>query len=95
MNIIGKVKRIMQSCKGMIKFIRALELKIIIQGKLHENVVNVYLKCDGIPLLWKKHYSKITHDRYYKHNQHCRESHFHDFTNCNGCLRLCNFLHYK
>ena len=94
-NINGKVNKIMHSPKGMIKFIRALELTIIIQGRIQKNTVNVYLKCDGIPILWKKHYSQIVHDRYYKHNLHCRESHFHDFTKCNGCFGLCDFLLYK
>ena len=86
MNIIGRVNKIMQSSKRMNKFIRALELTIIIQGRIRRNVVNAYLKCDGIPILWKKHYSKIAHDSYCKHNQHCRESHFHGFTNFNGCF---------
>ena len=86
MNIIGKVTKIIQSSKGMIEFIRALELRIRIQGRIHKNVLNACLKCDCIPISWKKHYSKIAHDRYYKHNQHCRESHFHYFTICNGCF---------
>ena len=34
-NIIGKVNKIMQSSKGMIKFIRALELTIRILWKKH------------------------------------------------------------
>ena len=85
-NIIGKVNKKMQSSKEMMKFIRALELTIRIKGRIHKNVVNAYLKCYNIPILWKKHYSKIVHDRYYKHNLQCRESHFHDFTNCNGCF---------
>ena len=82
MNIIGKVNKIMQTSEGMIKINRALDFKIIIQVRIHKSLVNASLNCDGILILWRKHYSKIAHDRYYKHNQHCRESHFHDFTNC-------------
>ena len=85
-NVVGKVNEIMQSSKGMTKFIRALELTIRIQGKFRKNIVNVFLKCDGIPILWKKHYSKIVHDRYYKHNLHRRESHFQVFSKCKGCF---------
>ena len=85
-NIIGKVDKIMQSAKEMIKFIRALELTIIIQERIHKNIVNAYVNCDNVPILWKKHYARIRHDRYDKHNQHCRESHFLDFTKCNGCF---------
>ena len=61
-NIIGKVNKIMQSSEGMIKFIRALELTITIQERIHKNFVNAYLKCDGIPILWKRYYSKMVHD---------------------------------
>ena len=37
-----------------------------------------------MPILWKKHHSKISYDGYYKHNQTCRERLFHDFTSSNG-----------
>ena len=94
-NIIGKVNKILEWFKGLIKFIRALELTIRIQGRVHKNIVNVYSKSDGIPILWKKHYLKITHDRYYKHNQRRRMRYVHDFTRCNGCFSLCNFILYK
>ena len=70
-NIIGKVNKIMQSSKGMIKCFRGLELTIRIQGRIHKNVVNAYLKCDGIPILWKKHYLKMAQNGGYKYNKHC------------------------
>ena len=54
-NINGKVNEILQSSKGMTKFIRALELTIRLQGSTHKTIVNAYLKCDNIPMLWKKH----------------------------------------
>ena len=40
-NIIGKVKKITQSSKKMIKFIRVLELTIIIQGRIVKIVIDV------------------------------------------------------
>ena len=43
-SIIGKVDKKMQSSKGMINFIRAFELTIIIQGRIQKNIVNAYLK---------------------------------------------------
>ena len=70
----------------MIKVFRALELKIRLQGRIQKNIVNAYLNRDGIPMLWKMLYSNIAHDSFYKHNQHCRESYFHDFTKTNGCF---------
>ena len=34
------------------------------------------MNCDNVPIIWRKHYARIRHDRYYEHNQHCRESYF-------------------
>ena len=76
----------MQSSKGMIKFIRALKLTNRMQGRIHKNIVNAYIKCDGIPIIWKKHDLKIVHDEGYKYNQHCCMRYIHDFTSCNGCF---------
>ena len=60
-NIIGDVNKIMQLSKGMNKFLRFLELTIIIQG-IYKNIVNAYLKCDNIPTFWKKYFLKSAHD---------------------------------
>ena len=64
-NINGKVNKIMQSSKETIKFIRALELTIRIQGRIHKNLVDAHLNCDGIPILWKMHNSKTADDRFF------------------------------
>ena len=89
-NIVGEVNKVMQSSKVVNKFIRALKLTIIIQGRICKNVVNAYIKCDNIPILWKKCFLEIAHDRSCEYNQHCRERHFHNFTSCksiiNGCI---------
>ena len=58
--------------KGTIKIIKALELTIRVPGRIQKNIVNAYLKCDGLPILWKKQYLKMAHDEGYKYNQHCR-----------------------
>ena len=76
-NIIGKVNEIMQSSEGMIKFIRVLELTIRIQGTIHKNILNAYTNCDGIPIIWIKHYLKTAHDEDYIYNQHCRMRYVH------------------
>ena len=54
-NVIGKVNKIKQSFKGMFNFNRVLKLTIVIEGKIQKNIVNVYSKCDIIPIIWKKH----------------------------------------
>ena len=57
----------------MIKFNKALELTIRIQGRIHKIIVNDYSKSDDTPIIWKKHYLKMAHDEGYKYNQHCRK----------------------
>ena len=47
----------------MYKFIRLIELKIIIQGRISKNDVNAYLKCDNVPILWKKYFVKTANGR--------------------------------
>ena len=42
-NVIGKVNKKMQSSKGMIKFIRSLELTIRIQGRVYKIIVDAFL----------------------------------------------------
>ena len=72
----------MQSSQGMCKFIRLIELKIIIEGEIYDNVINIYLKSENIPILWKKIFLKIANDRDNGSNifnQHHRERHFYKF----------------
>ena len=81
-NILGRVNKVMQSPKRMYKFIRPIELIIIIEGKLYKNVKNVYLKSDKIPTLWKIFFLKIANDgdnELQTFNQHQRERHFYIF----------------
>ena len=52
------------------------EVKIVIKGVVCEIILNLFLKSENVPILWRKHYSKISYDKYYKHNQDCRERHF-------------------
>ena len=80
--VFGRVQKVMQSTAGSIKFIRVVDFKIIISGKIHRNAENLYLRCENIPILWKKYYAKIANDRECVANrfiQHCRERHFYNF----------------
>ena len=61
--IIGKVYKIMQSSKGICKFIKIIQLKIIIDGKVYKNLTDIYLRCDNIPTLWKKFFVRIANER--------------------------------
>ena len=75
-NIIEELNKVMQSSKGMIKFVRRSELKIVIKGKIFKDVLDHFLKCENNPILWKKFLMKIVNDRPKKFIQHCRERHF-------------------
>ena len=78
-NIIGEVNKIMQSSKGMIKFIRVVQVKVILEGKFYKNIKDIYFKSGCMPILWKKFYIKITNDRNDKAKrfiQNCCEKHY-------------------
>ena len=78
-NIIGGINKIMQSTKGMCKFIRVIELKIKIQGRIYNNIINIYLRSENVPISWKIFFVKIANKRDNRLkviNQQCRERHF-------------------
>ena len=60
----------------MVKIIIARELTIRIKGRIHKNIIKAHINCDNVPILWKKHYKRIGHDRFYKRCQHFRENYF-------------------
>ena len=81
-NVLGGMNKVMQSSAGFLKFISAIELIIIIPGRIYKNVVNACLKCDNVPVLRKKYTVKIANDRKCvtsRFIQDCRERHFHNF----------------
>ena len=48
---------------------------------MSKNVLDIYLRSENIPILWKKFYMKITNDRSDRYKslkfmQHCHENHF-------------------
>ena len=53
-NIIGELNKMMQSPEGMIKFIRRIELKIIIKGRFYKDKIYHFLQCENNPISWKK-----------------------------------------
>jgi len=78
-NIIGKVNKVMQTTKGRYKFIRILQLKIIIQGKIYKNLTDIYLRCENIPILWRKIFVRIANERdnrLIRYDEVYRERHF-------------------
>ena len=51
---VGKMNKVMQSAKGLIKLIRINEIKIIIKVVIYNNVSDLFLKSENIPIIWKK-----------------------------------------
>ena len=69
----------MQTTKGRYKFIRILQLKIIIQGKIYKNLTDIYLRCENIPILWRKIFVRIANERdnrLIRYDELYRERHF-------------------
>ena len=64
----------MQSSKGMIKFVRTIEKKIIIEARTLDNL-NHFLTCENSPTLWQKCFMKIIANRPKIFFQNCRERH--------------------
>ena len=52
-NIIAELNRIMQKSRGEIKFIKLIEVKIIIEGRIYKNIMDMYFKSGCMPILWK------------------------------------------
>ena len=78
-NVFGKIQKVMQSSHIFMKFIRAFELILRIQGRIYENVEIVSLEGDNVRILWKKCFMKIANIRErvaHRFNQYCREKHF-------------------
>ena len=44
----------MQKSRGEIKFIQTNEVKIIIEGRIDKNIMDMYFKIRCMPILWKK-----------------------------------------
>ena len=46
---------------------------------IQNNILNIYLKCENVPILWKKPFNKIANERdngLKSFNRQCRERHF-------------------
>ena len=68
-NIIGELNKIMQSSRGMIKLIRIIHVKIIIEGKICNNIMDIYFKTGCMPVLWRKFYVSDINKRYNLYNR--------------------------
>ena len=61
--LLEKFNKIMQLSKGICKFVRIIQLKSIIEGKVYKNSTDIYLRCENIPMLWRKIFVRIANER--------------------------------
>ena len=59
-NIFGELNKIMQKSRGEIKLIKIFEVKMINEGRIYKNIMDMYFKSGCMPILWKKFYGRNT-----------------------------------
>ena len=52
--IFGELNKIMQKSRGEIKLVKIFEVKIMIEGRIYKNILDMYFKSGCMPILWKK-----------------------------------------
>ena len=57
-NIIGELNKIIQKSRGESKLIKIIEVRIIIEGWINKNVMDMYFKSGCMSILWKKFYGR-------------------------------------
>ena len=73
----------MQSSGGSCIFIRIIELKSILEGRIYnnDNIIKILLGYGKVPVLWRKFFLKVVNDIENLYNrpnrmlQHCYEKH--------------------
>ena len=79
-NFLGELNKIMQSSKGMIKLIRVIQVKIIIECRISSIVsLDFRLEIENNPILWKKIFFRIVKSRQRRFIQNCCENHYYQF----------------
>ena len=69
-NIIGELKKILQKSRGEIELIKINEVKIIFEGRIIKNIMDMYFKSGCMPLSWKKYYGRDVNKRRCLYNNH-------------------------
>ena len=57
-----KVNKVMQPSKGVNKFVKVIEINIIIEARTLDNLYH-FLTCENSPILWQKYFIKIINNR--------------------------------
>ena len=75
------MNKIMQSSEGKCKRIRIIETKFVKEGRVNKNVIDMYMRSENIPILWKFFFVEIANEGSNQNNrpkffQQCRERYF-------------------
>ena len=76
-NIIGELNKIMQKSRGEIQLIKIFEVKIIIEGRISKNKMDMFFEIGCMPILWKKFYSREVNKKRYLYNKHINRNEKH------------------
>ena len=69
--------------------IKVTNLSILIEGEVYKNASNTYIKCNKIPILWRKFFLNFANNRDYvniycnrppnRFDKYCRDMYLHNF----------------
>ena len=57
--------RTIVASNGRYKFVEINDFKILIEGEIKRDVINTYMKCHNLPLLWRKIFTNRANNRDY------------------------------
>ena len=69
-NFIGELNKIMRKSRDEIKLIKIIEVRIIIEGRINKNIMDMYFKSGCMPILWKQIYGRDVIKRRSLYNKH-------------------------
>ena len=62
----------MQKPRGENKLVKIIEVKIIIEGRIYKNIMDMYFISGCMPILWKKIYGHCPYKKHVNRNEkHC------------------------
>ena len=76
-NIIGELNKFMQESRSQIKLLKIIQVKMIIEGRIYKNIMDMYSESGCMPILWKKFYGRdVIKRRLYNKHVNRNEKHY-------------------
>ena len=76
-NISGELNKMLRKSRGEIKIIKKIEVKIILEGRINKNILDLYFKSGCMPILWKENYGRQVNKRRCLYNKHVNRNENH------------------